>query len=232
VSQPVQEQVRLREEHVNVERRPADRELSPEEVVALRDQTIEVTEMAEEAVVGKRARVREEVRVGKESTERTETVRDNVRHTEVEVEPIGREAAGATSQTGRETGRNPVRATGLSPDPPAPGVRSGFASTAGAGTLAGEATAGSGARDLTPDLTTDFNTHFERTYGTSSNFETMRPAYEFGYRSAGDTRYQGKSWDQVENQLRSDYQTRNPNSTWEHIKDAVRHGWEKVTGRR
>ncbi|MDQ1470933.1 MAG: hypothetical protein QOJ99_2413 [Bryobacterales bacterium] len=229
VSQPVQEQVRLREERVNVERRPVDREISPEEVSALRDQTVEVTEMAEEPVVAKRARVREEVVVGKEATERTETIRDNVRHTEVEVEPLGQETTGAaSSQTGTESGRNPVRATGLSPSAPSPGVMSGFGSTAGSGTLAGDATAGSGARDLTPD----FNTHFEQTYGTGSNFESMRPAYEYGYTSAGDPRYKGKSWDQVENQLRSDYQTRNPESTWERVKDAVRHGWEKVTGQR
>ena len=57
VSQPVEQEVRLREEHVNVERRKVDREISPDEVNALRDQTIEVTEMAEEAVIGKRARV-------------------------------------------------------------------------------------------------------------------------------------------------------------------------------
>ena len=88
VSTPVEEQVRLREEHVNVERRPVNREISPEEISALRDQTIEVTEMAEEPVVSKRARVREEVVIGKDSTERTETIRDNVRHTEVEVEDL------------------------------------------------------------------------------------------------------------------------------------------------
>jgi hypothetical protein len=105
---------------------------------------------------------------------------------------------------------------------------SGFGSTAGSGTLAGDLTAGSGARDLTPDVGTDFG----QTYGTDADSESMRPAYEYGYRSAGDPRYKGKSWDQVENQLRSDYQTRNPGSTWEQTKDAVRRGWEKVTGQR
>jgi len=233
VSQPVQEQVRLREEHVNVERRPVDREISPDEVGALRDQTIEVTEMAEEPVVAKRARVREEVTVGKEATERTETISDNVRRTEVEVEPLGRETTGrettATSQTGTgTTGRNQVNASGLSPSAPSPGAMSGFGSTAGAGTLAGSTTAGTGASDFT----SDYRRHFEQTYGTNTNFESMRPAYEYGYQSAGDPRYQGKSWDQVENQLRSDYQTRYPGSTWEQMKDAIRHGWEKVTGRR
>ena len=58
----------------------------------------------------------------------------------------------------------------------------------------------------------------------------MRPAYEYGYRRAGDTRYQGKSWDQVENDLRSDYETSNPGTHWEQAKSAVRYGWEKLTG--
>jgi hypothetical protein len=60
----------------------------------------------------------------------------------------------------------------------------------------------------------------------------VRPAYEYGYRSAGDPRYQGKSWDQAENDIRSDYERRNPGSRWEQVKAAVRHGWEKLTGRR
>jgi len=47
---------------------------------------MEVREKSEEAVVQKQARVVEEVRVGKEVNERTETVRDTVRRTDVQVE--------------------------------------------------------------------------------------------------------------------------------------------------
>ena len=49
--------------------------------------------MAEEPVVQKRARVREEVVVGKETKQRTEQVRDTVRRTEVEVEQLGKGGA-------------------------------------------------------------------------------------------------------------------------------------------
>jgi uncharacterized protein (TIGR02271 family) len=88
VEQPVQEQVHLREERVHVERRPVDR---PADVAAgaaepFRERTIEVTATAEEAVVGKEARVKEEIVVGKDTEERTETVSDTVRRTEVEIE--------------------------------------------------------------------------------------------------------------------------------------------------
>jgi stress response protein YsnF len=47
---------------------------------------IELTAMGEEAVVGKTSRVVEEVVVGKVATERTEQIKDSVRHTEVDVE--------------------------------------------------------------------------------------------------------------------------------------------------
>jgi uncharacterized protein (TIGR02271 family) len=88
VDQPVEEQVNLRQERVSVERRPANRPVERGDLSRLEDQTIEVTETVEEPVVSKRAVVREEVVVGKEATERTETIRDNVRRTEVRVEPI------------------------------------------------------------------------------------------------------------------------------------------------
>jgi uncharacterized protein (TIGR02271 family) len=88
VDRPVEEQITLREEHVRVERRPVNRDISEAELGGLRDQTIEVTEMAEEPMVTKRARVTEEVVVGKEATERKETVRGNVRSTDVRVEKL------------------------------------------------------------------------------------------------------------------------------------------------
>jgi len=85
---PVQEQVNLREEHVRVERRPVDRAVNTSDVKAFKDQTIEMREKAEEVVVGKTARVIEEVIIGKEVSNRTETVRDTVRRTDVEVEKL------------------------------------------------------------------------------------------------------------------------------------------------
>jgi uncharacterized protein (TIGR02271 family) len=85
---PVEETVQLREEHVTVERRPVNRAVTDADVSAFKEGTIEVTETAEEAVVAKQARVVEEVVVGKQVEERTETVRDTVRRTDVEVEQI------------------------------------------------------------------------------------------------------------------------------------------------
>jgi len=84
---PVEEKVNLREEHVRVERRPVDRPASEADIARARQGgTIEVREKAEQPVVQKQARVVEEVVIGKEVNQRTETVRDTVRKTDVEVE--------------------------------------------------------------------------------------------------------------------------------------------------
>ncbi|CAO3354283.1 YsnF/AvaK domain-containing protein [Azospirillum palustre] len=88
VETPVEEQVRLRDETVTVERRPGGMVGGSSEVPAdaFRERTIEVTETDEEAVVSKTAHVRETVVVRKDVEERAQSVRDTVRRTEVEIE--------------------------------------------------------------------------------------------------------------------------------------------------
>ena len=87
---PVEETVRLREEHVEARRERADRVLSPEEAeAAFEERTVEVMGTSEEAVVRKEAHVVGEVSVGRRVEEREETVRDTVRRSEVEVEEVG-----------------------------------------------------------------------------------------------------------------------------------------------
>jgi uncharacterized protein (TIGR02271 family) len=85
VETPVTEEVSLRDERVTIERRPLDRAATPNEAL-FQDRTIEAVEHAEEAVVAKDVRVTEELAVRKEVDQRSETVRDTVRRTEVEVE--------------------------------------------------------------------------------------------------------------------------------------------------
>lgn len=92
IETPVEEKVQLREEHATVQRRPVDRPVSASDQ-AFQEKSVEVSETAEEPVVGKRSRVTEEVRVGKQASQREETVHDKVRQTEVKVEKTG--AAGA-----------------------------------------------------------------------------------------------------------------------------------------
>ena len=82
---PVHEQVRLRDERINVQRRAVDRPLTDADD-AFRERTIDVTATGEEAVVGKTARVVEEVVVSKTAGERVQEIDDTVRRTEVEID--------------------------------------------------------------------------------------------------------------------------------------------------
>jgi uncharacterized protein (TIGR02271 family) len=88
VERPVQEQVILREERVEVERRPVSGTTQAGSISGdpFQERTIEVEERREEAVVSKEARVTEELVVRKDVEERIETVSDTVRRTEVDVE--------------------------------------------------------------------------------------------------------------------------------------------------
>ena len=118
------------------------------------------------------------MRVTKDASERTATVLDSVRRTEVNVEHLS-EASGARSEDEYDFRRDELTRYAIA-----------------------------GAR-----------------------YEDYEPAYQYGYQAASDPRYQGRSWDQVESDLRSDYGERYPDSAWERFKDAIRHGWDKVTGK-
>lgn len=98
--QPVREIVRLREEHALVERRPMDRPATEADLAGFGEGSIEIRETREEPVVSKQARVVEEVRVGKEVREREETIEDQVRRSDVDIERLpSQERERATAQS-------------------------------------------------------------------------------------------------------------------------------------
>ena len=101
VETPVEENVTLHSERVSINRRPASAGARVDDA-DFTDRTIEVTETDEEAVVGKTARVKEEVVVHREETDRVETVRDTVRRQDVEIE--------RDDSTSRTSGATPVPA--------------------------------------------------------------------------------------------------------------------------
>jgi uncharacterized protein (TIGR02271 family) len=86
IEKPVEASVRLREEHVVVNRRPVNRAVTDADMANFSEGEIALTERSEVPVVAKQARVVEEVEVGKQVSEREETVRDTVRRTDVEVD--------------------------------------------------------------------------------------------------------------------------------------------------
>ncbi|WP_228242696.1 YsnF/AvaK domain-containing protein [Porphyrobacter sp. GA68] len=85
----VNEDVTLRDENVSIDRRPVDRRVTGADAEALLnqgDRTISMTERHEELVVGKEARVAEELVVRKTADDRVEHVSETVRKTEVDVD--------------------------------------------------------------------------------------------------------------------------------------------------
>lgn len=174
---PVEENVTLREEHVRVERQPVDRPANQADfAAALREDTFEVTERAEEVVIEKTPRVVEEVVISKGVNQRTETVQDTVRRTDVEVEQLQGERALGTYST--------------------------FAPR--------------------------FRSHYDTTYATSGRAYTeYEPAYRYGYDLATDDRYRGREWDDIAEDVASDW-AREFDENWEDFKAAVREGWEEV----
>jgi uncharacterized protein (TIGR02271 family) len=83
--EPVSADVDLRAERVFVERRPVDRAVTAGDM-QFGDRTLEAREYHEEPVVGKEARVVEEIGLRKETEVEHARVQDTVRKTEVEIE--------------------------------------------------------------------------------------------------------------------------------------------------
>jgi uncharacterized protein (TIGR02271 family) len=171
VETPVQENVTLREEHVKVERHPVNQPADPSQIDTFKEGTVELREMAEEAVVQKTARVVEEVVVGKQVTQRQDQISDTVRRTEVDVEQLGAE-----------------------------------------------------------EDDTYYRSHWTSNYANLGGaYEDYEPAYRYGATMRSSGNYRGRSWDDAETTLRSDWESRYPQSAWEKFKAAIRHGWDRIT---
>jgi stress response protein YsnF len=83
VEQPIQRDLTLRDERVEIEHRPIS---STGNLRMPQEREIEAVERHEEPVVEKRLTANEEIAVRKEVDQHTETVRDTVRRTEVEID--------------------------------------------------------------------------------------------------------------------------------------------------
>jgi len=104
IETPVTESVTLHEEHVTVDRHAVNRAVTSADLNnAFQETSIELRERSEVPVVAKEARVVEEVTIGKTATERTETVSDTVRRTDVDVEEINSGDASVMGTTGTTT---------------------------------------------------------------------------------------------------------------------------------
>ena len=109
VERPVEEQVRLHEERINVRRTPVDRAVTDADTALFEERTIEARAISEEAVINKEVRVVEEIGIERQSSERTETVRDTVRETRVELEDTTKVSQGTATPGTQASGGNSPR---------------------------------------------------------------------------------------------------------------------------
>jgi hypothetical protein len=73
-----------------------------------------------------------------------------------------------------------------------------------------------------------FRSHWEKNY-TGGTYQEYDPAYRYGESMKGNPGYRDKEWNDVEPELRTTWESQQPQSSWEKFKDAVKHGWERMT---
>lgn len=76
------------------------------------------------------------------------------------------------------------------------------------------------------DFENDFRSHCTTTYG-KDKFDSMRPAYQYGYAAGTHENYRDYDFDQLAPHLRRDYEEQHGEGAWEKTKDAVRHAYIK-----
>ncbi|NJN17546.1 MAG: YsnF/AvaK domain-containing protein, partial [Oscillochloris sp.] len=174
---PIEEDVHLRDERVNVERRRTDRPVTDSDHAAFKEESFEMHETTEEPVVRKRARVVEEVIIDRDVSEHTEHIHETARRTDVDI-----------SKT-------------------------------------------SGDDFDTSSYDRDYNTHFDRTYGTSGySYDDYSPVYNYGAQLATSSRYRNRDWNDIEPEARRTWEQENP-GTWDQFKDTIRYAWDRARNR-
>jgi uncharacterized protein (TIGR02271 family) len=174
---PVEKDVNLRREHIEVERRPVDREITGSGDQHFVEGELHLTQHEEQPMVRKTARVTEEVHVRKDVDERQETVRDTVRRQRVDVSKMSPSDWQQTDRT--------------------------------------------------------FQDHYRTTYGSRGHdYNYYQDAYRYGYTLANDDRYQNRDWSSIETDARRRWESEHRDTAWDDVKDAIRYGWESLTGQR
>jgi hypothetical protein len=90
-------------------------------------------------------------------------------------------------------------------------------------------------RSATGDVTayeSDWRQHYATTMaGSSATYEEYAPAYQFGQRMAEQAQYRGRPFNEVEPELRREYEREYPGNTWDRMRESIRYAWERITGK-
>jgi len=82
------------------------------------------------------------------------------------------------------------------------------------------------------DLAADFRADYEAQHAAQNlTYDDFAPAYRYGHALASDTRYDGRSWDEIEPDARAEWEQRYPQSAWARFKRAVQYAWQRAMRR-
>ena len=78
-----------------------------------------------------------------------------------------------------------------------------------------------------PDFNdSDYDAHYRERYAVSGHdYAHVQYGYRFGYEMANDQRFMGRSWADVEQELKGAWHRRYTDRNWDDIRDAVREGY-------
>jgi len=75
-----------------------------------------------------------------------------------------------------------------------------------------------------------YRQQWQQQYGSSGgSWDEDEPAYRYAYELRSQPRYQGRRWEDVEPELRRDWEGRNPNTPWDRARDRIRATWDDAT---
>ena len=82
------------------------------------------------------------------------------------------------------------------------------------------------------DVRSDYRSRWQQRFGsTGGRWEDYEPSYRYGYEMSHDPLYRGRSFSEVEPELRRDWDTRHRDKPWDRFVDAIRDAWEGTTRR-
>jgi uncharacterized protein (TIGR02271 family) len=235
--QPIEQDVSLRQEHIDVERRPVNRPATEQDLREFKEGTIEMTAMAEEPVVSKEARVVEEVVVSKDASQELRTIRDTVRKTEVDVDEKPGQLVPDDSGQYRESVTSGSGNSRTSVGP----MDDEYVDTYGRTLAANPRYRGKDWVAIEPEAQREWSTYHRGAWEESkdkirrawekANVRPMNDEYAdtYGRTLAADPRYRGKDWAAIEPEAQREWGT-HQRGAWEEFKDKVRRAWEKMTG--
>jgi uncharacterized protein (TIGR02271 family) len=80
------------------------------------------------------------------------------------------------------------------------------------------------------DALPQYRQRWQQRYGAQGGrWDEYEPSYYYAWQMHNDPRYRGRSWAQVEPELRRDWETRYPDKPWDGAREVIRETWEEHT---